>query len=239
MDQLPLFLSAQYKDILENYKYSRTPRPKEGEETTKSAEKKQARSSRLYKSRWIQAKLEEQQEKKKARRKNPDKDGDKTKKEEPKEKPKEKETKKKKKDEDQVDLEDVIERLKEEIYVKDQEFQDMREELEQLRKETEFMRGAYKEEKYQRQTLEANKQKIMMLKELAENSGKIEKKSYLDEKREQKKDFNTNDNLMAQVLQQQKNSQKAALAKKYADKWLDKVHERKMEREHDEFYHGF
>lgn len=83
-----------------------------------------------------------------------------------------------------MDLEEIIEALKEEIQLKDEEFKDIRAELEKLREETEFMRGAYKEEKYQRQTLESTKHKIMMLKELVDNRGKIEERCYLDEKRE-------------------------------------------------------
>ena len=45
----------------------------------------------------------------------------------------------------------------------------MREEMDELKSEVEFLRKAYKEEKVKRQALESNKTKSIMLKELMQN----------------------------------------------------------------------
>ena len=64
-----------------------------------------------------------------------------------------------------AELELVIDGLKNEIAVKDEEFAEMRKELEALRVQTDYLRTAHGDEKKQRQSLETSKQKYMVLKE--------------------------------------------------------------------------
>lgn len=112
-------------------------------------ENRVARVTRMYRNQWVQAKLDEQTHKKKGQKNAPKILLDKTKK--GKEEFKYRtanDGKKKKKDEDHTDYEEVIDGLKEEIYLKDQEFKEVREELDKLRGESQFMRGAYKQEKF-------------------------------------------------------------------------------------------
>lgn len=99
-------------------------------------------------------------------------------------------------------MEVVIEELKNELVWKDQEFAEMREELEKLRKETDPMMKALKEEKAKRQSLEANKTKYVMLKELMANAEPIQENTFLDMVREKDKNRNTSNNFANQILQQ-------------------------------------
>lgn len=59
MDELPLFMSAQYRQMLENYKFKAAATQVVTEEVDKDQEKKQARFSRLYRNQWLQTKVDE------------------------------------------------------------------------------------------------------------------------------------------------------------------------------------
>ena len=64
-----------------------------------------------------------------------------------------------------AELEIVIDSLKNEISLKDEEFLATRKELDALKAQTEYLRTAHGDEKNKRQSLETSKQKYMVLKE--------------------------------------------------------------------------
>ena len=70
-----------------------------------------------------------------------------------------------------------------------------------MNKDMDFMRDMYKKEKFERQNLQTTKYKQMLLGELVQCSAKIEERVFLDEKREQRREFHTSGNLMTQVIQ--------------------------------------
>lgn len=126
--------------------------------------------------------------------------------------------------------------MKSEAQWKDEEFKAVRAELEELRKETEHLRRAYKDEKLKRQSLESSKTKAILLKELMANAAPIQEGSYLDRVREQAKDRSTSGNLMSQLLEQKKNSHKAALATKYGMRWIVRAQKAREHRERDDLF---
>ena len=128
--------------------------------------------------------------------------------------------------------------MKSEAQWKDEEFKAVRAELDVLRKETEVLRRAYKEEKLKRQSLESSKTKSILLKELMANATTIQEASYLDRVRDNDKNKNTSGNLMSQLLEQKKNSQKAALATKYGARWIVRTQKAREHREHQDLYHA-
>lgn len=136
--------------------------------------------------------------------------------------------------EDQQDLEVVIEELRNELVWKDEEFREMQEELETLRKQNQTLKRQQKEECVKRQTLEATKVKYNVLKELTENREAIEEQTFFEQKRS--KNQNTKGNLMNQIMEQQKSNSKAALAHKYGFIWLQKVRQKKLLAEKENFF---
>jgi len=84
-----------------------------------------------------------------------------------------------------ADLELIIDELKNEIVFKDQDYKEIREDLELLKEENLELSKLFKEEKIKRQSLEANKTKYTYLKELMENADSIQDQSFFDNKRNQ------------------------------------------------------
>jgi len=64
-----------------------------------------------------------------------------------------------------AELETVIDNLKNEISLKDEEFLETRKELDALKVQAEYLRTAHGDERGKRQSLETSKQKYMVLKE--------------------------------------------------------------------------
>ena len=136
--------------------------------------------------------------------------------------------------EDQQDLELVIEDLRNELVWKDEDFREMQEELEVLRKQNQTLKRQQKEECVKRQTLEATQVKYTVLKELTENREAIEEQTFFEQKRN--KHQNTKGNLMNQIMEQQKSNSKAALAHKYGYLWLSKIRQKKLDQEKENFF---
>lgn len=111
----------------------------------------------------------------------------------------------------------MIEDLKTELEWKEEEFKEMREELEALRLQNKQMHAKNTKEKQDRQVLTANKLKYTMLKELVENNGQIQDESFFENKRNEKNSAanGANGSLMNQLLEQQKENRKSALAMKF------------------------
>lgn len=84
------------------------------------------------------------------------------------------------------ELEKQLEELHEELQAVNDDYKEVRNELSEIRKENENLRQEYLKEKIKRQSLESNKLKYTMLKELEENSGAIEARTFLDKKRDQR-----------------------------------------------------
>lgn len=137
--------------------------------------------------------------------------------------------------EEPPDLEFVIEQLKNDIQLKDEEFKDMQAEVEMLRKQNAYLRNQHKEEKIKRQTLEATKLKFTMQKELSESLGVAQEMTFFDLQKSKQKQVKTN--LMGQIQEQQKLNFREALAAKYGQIWLTKVREsRDRERRQRELF---
>ena len=137
--------------------------------------------------------------------------------------------------EEEKDLEVIIEELRGEMEWKEEEFKEMREELDLLRELNKKMRITNKKEVSERQLLEANKRKYTMLKELVEHSGQIQDQSYFEHHRTEKQA--TSASMRNQLIEQQRENRKGAIAKKYAMRWLEKVREARSRRAELEFYH--
>ena len=241
-----MFLSAEYREI-----YGRSKKRAEstlGGVVGKlgAADEQQGKAAaKTYKQKWLQDKLAAQLEsKKKKRRDGKDKEQEKAGADARGQAGAAKGTrgKAKKADADKkmeiAELEQVIDDMKNERVWKDEEFNALRRELEAVRKETEFLRQAYKEEKVKRQALEASKTKSILLKELMANAPTIQEGSYLDRVRDQDKTRNTSGNLMNQLLEQKKNSHKAALAAKYGARWIVRTQKARDHKEHERVFHA-
>lgn len=137
--------------------------------------------------------------------------------------------------EEEKDLEVVIEELRGEMEWKEEEFKEMREELDLLRELNKKMRITNKKEVSERQLLEANKRKYTMLKELVDHSGQIQDQSYFEHHRSEKQ--TTSASMRNQLIEQQRENRKGAIAKKYAMRWLEKVRQARSRRAELEFYH--
>ena len=127
------------------------------------------------------------------------------------------------------ELEKHIEELQEELQTVNDDYKEVRNELEEIRKENANLREQFLVEKIKRQSLESNKLKYTMLKELEENSGAIEDRTFLDRKRDQR--TLDSGSLQSQLKEQQRNTKKQALAHKYAHRWLSIVRERRRKRD--------
>lgn len=157
----------------------------------KDVKKKAKGAAKMYKSLWVQQKLQAQTDRKKKQRgakalagssSRATVDGSEAVKPPPRKIGKKGGASK----EEQQDLEVVIEDLKTELEWKEEEFKEMREELEALRLQNKQMHKTNLKEKQDRQVLTANKLKYTMLKELVENNGSIQDQSFFENKRNEK-----------------------------------------------------
>ena len=212
VEEMPLFLSHEYQEIYDHSKETAKNWDKSAETAktqTKEEKKKAKGAAKLYKSGWVQKKLAAQTERKKkqrgqkatASRTNLDGSTEAAKPPPPKRGKKSSLNK-----EEQQDLEEVVETLKTELEWKEEEFKEMRDELEALRAQNAKMIVVNKKEKQERQLLTANKQKYTMLKELVENTGQIQDQSFFENKRNE--NASTNGSLRNQMLEQQKENRK-------------------------------
>lgn len=82
--------------------------------------------------------------------------------------------------EDQMDLEQIIADLRDELLWKNEEILDMRTEFDEMKILVSKLHIDNKKEKAQRQILEANKQKYIMMGELLDCKGQIQEKTFFD-----------------------------------------------------------
>lgn len=129
--------------------------------------------------------------------------------------------KEKTKDEEMMDLEAMIDELRTEAEFRDQEFDEMNNELERLRAQNEHLRKANKEAVIKTQKLESAKTQEAVMKELLENHKTIQDGSFFDLKRDEGK--NKSSTLLSQLVEQKRNTHKMGLAMKYGKRWLDAV----------------
>lgn len=196
---LPLFISPDYANLLENTKFRRELGARDspvgdadGADDGDAQKKQQFKgASRMYRNQWMLLKLQQQTE---ARRK---KRGKKAEAPTP---PTEKPGKNQKANVDEVaELELVIDNLKNEITLKDEEFLETRKELDALKVQSEYLRTAHGDEKNKRQSLETSKQKYMVLKEFMAYQEPIKTGHFLDQQREKKKASQTSGCFKAQL----------------------------------------
>lgn len=135
---------------------------------------------------------------------------------------------------DSFELELIIEELQNEIKIKDMEFKEIRDELDTMKGEYGVIMKSFKKEKFQRQGLESNKQKYIMLKELMQNSSTIQDQTFFDSKKHAS--TSVNGSLKNQITEQMSLNHKQSLASKYAMIWLDKVRQKRALKEKLKFY---
>ena len=153
MASLPLFISPQYGELLENSKVNSraTPQVQSNSEEMEE-ERKKSRFFKAYRNEWISNKIEEQLQKKRAKAMlrngyssfglsiDGGKDETKFKAQFDNDK---KKNKKGQYEDNLIELEDVIDRLKEEIEFKDIELEEMRTELNGFKSHTTVLRNQH------------------------------------------------------------------------------------------------
>ena len=170
----PLFLSETYSEYFDRSKNVMEAAANTITSNTTREDKKKKGASRMYRAQWILDKLNQQQERRKRMR------GQKV---ATKESSKEGEGEEKKvatgkkgkgkgvSREDQADLEQIIADLRDDLLWKDEELRDMRDEFEAMKITVDRLHKENKIEKAQRQILEANKLKYVMMGELLDYKG--------------------------------------------------------------------
>ena len=234
-DSIPLFLSAEYQELYKT-SYERAAKRRETRSPTspaskaKSQEEKQRAqgAAKLYKSQWVLEKLVQQQSKKRNKAKPGAARADAA-----------EETKKKGRkgaaggaSHDALELEEVIEDLRNDLALKNEEFKEARDERDALIAENAQLKKAYEDEKIKRQTLSSNKMKNTMLGELLHNAGPIKDLAFYATKRH-KSTTGGGGNFMDRIKEQKQINEPHALARKYAEKWLSKVRKTRADRENE------
>lgn len=210
---MPLFLSSTFQQIYDDHlkvQEEEALKRKLNELKDLEDEKKKAKTAnKMYKNGFILEKIQQQNEKRKKQRgAKKDKDTTNKDKEDTAAEKKSlagpvggKKGKKGPANKDQnLEYEMLVEELRNDLSWKDQELQEIRDELVVLREQNEKLRRQHRDEKINRQILEANKKKYIMLKELQENKGKIDDQTFFDSKRKNAKGSGFS-NLKNQILE--------------------------------------
>ena len=87
--------------------------------------------------------------------------------------------------EEVAELMEIVDDLRNEAQFKDEEFKELRAEVEYLRKQNDALRGGKKKETIKAQSLEAKALKYAMMKELTSNADMITDGTFFDAKRDQ------------------------------------------------------
>lgn len=134
-----------------------------------------------------------------------------------------------KRGENEEELLEIIEELKNELRQRDQEFEQIRDRNEKLEKANTFLAKGLLDIKKDKITIESKLNKLRTLKEIDENFSKISSGSFFLDKKTNAMSLRTN--LLDSVNDQYKSSLVNSYVAKYAHIWLDKVRQRRRERE--------
>ena len=217
LDTMPYFLTDQYAAILKE----QDKNEKLNKESTGNA---QQSSSGAYKSRFLKDKITQQNESRKGQKKGPKgavAGGEKQ--------TGGKQTRQKGESEEQ--LIEIIEDLRNDLKVRDLEYEQVRNRLEKLEAQNTFLAEKLKDEKQQRQTIEAKLNKITYMKELDANFAAISNNSFFGAKSKSTYNASQQTKLIDSVNEQYKSSLKSSAAAKCAHIWLEKVRRRRQENQ--------
>ena len=232
MDTMPYFLTAQFKEVLEQ-----SEKQKLQIESQASLNKPKAAGTGMYKSEFLSRKVVQQNEKRKTDRlaikanrqagqaQTGGGGGRETKGGGKKVAPP---------SETEESLMQIIEELRNDLQIRDQEYTEQREYLEKIEAQNEMLKKQLLEERQSRATVESKLNKIVNLKELDANFALIENNTYFESKNNKIQSLNSN--LQGSVQEQYKTSLANSYVAKYAHRWLAKTREAKERRENEAFY---
>jgi len=139
-----------------------------------------------------------------------------------------------KRKEGQEDLEEVVDELKNDLRMKEVEFEELKLAFERLEKDNDRLREKYHKEKESRQVIEVKLQRKAINQEIEDNFQAINDNVFFEQKRS--KLASMNHTLYNSINEQYRMSLRNSFVAKYAKKWLHFVQQRKKQREEQEFF---
>ncbi|CDW84841.1 UNKNOWN [Stylonychia lemnae] len=241
-DSMPFFLSDEFKHIMED-KHQKANLQKL---TTSNVGKDKLAGSgnmggissisgpgmpgnSMYKSEFLKERLHEQNEKRKRERK--------LKKVQPSRIATDPSTNGKapiRRKEGQEDLEEVIDEMRNDLRIREQEYEELREAFAKLELENKRLRDQVKKETSERQVIEVKLKKNAIHTELKDNASSINGNTFFEQKRSKLASLNST--LLSTINEQYKSGLRNSYVAKYAHRWLQIVRERKKLRERDSFF---
>ena len=128
----------------------------------------------------------------------------------------------------------IIEDLRNDLQIRDQEYSEQRVYLQKIEAQNEILKKQLLTEREQRITVDAKLNRIITLKELDANFAMIENNTFFESKNNKIQSLNTN--LQSSVKEQYRTSLANSYVSKYAHRWLEKTREAKERRENEAFY---
>jgi len=116
------------------------------------------------------------------------------------------------------------------------DYEQVRSRLEKLEAQNTFLAEKLKEEKQQKQTIEAKLNKITYMKELDANFAAISNNAFFGSKSKSTYNASQQTKLLDSVNEQYKSSLKNSAAAKCAHIWLEKVRKRRLENQNSNLF---
>ena len=131
--------------------------------------------------------------------------------------------------ENEEHLQQVIDDLRNDLRLRDEEYTDQQNYLHKIQKQNEYLKKELRATQLSKITVESKLAKITTMKQLDANFAMIEKNHFFENRSNKISQLNAN--LSNSVKEQHKSSLSISYAAKYARIWLKKVRERKATRE--------
>eukprot|EP00347_Sterkiella_histriomuscorum_P003182 403365276 len=136
--------------------------------------------------------------------------------------------------EGQEDLEEVVDEMRNDLRIREQEFEELRDAFAKLELENKRLREQLQSEQKTRQITEVKLLKNAIHNELHDMADAINANTFFEQKRSKLASLNST--LLSTINEQYKTSLRNSFVAKYAHRWLQVVRERKRDRERQAFF---